>query len=1440
MRRVVPVAAGLLAAASAVAGGGPQNVLLIVNGQSQASLEIASHYQQLRNLPEDNILHLAGSNTAAFYTGGDLRRTLTVASFRTNVLWPALNYLRARGLSNQVDYLVYSTDIPTRIDCAAESNVTSVAGASVFSLTAMSAFADLVEGVNTSSNAAGTAVQAFRGFTYNSNSPATFTTNVTHATVWAASPTRQYYNSTLLGWTHWFGNTTDELKAYLTRARAADGTRPTGTIYMDDNADVRGQTRRSQFAGTSNELAALGIASFIITNNPAPYSIVNRPDILGAVMGAAAPLVPAGSTYLPGSIAESLTSFSGILDNSGIGQFRMSQHLGVGVAGTSGTITEPFAISGKFPAARMHAHYARGATLGEAFTLSVQTPYHLLVMGDALCRPHARIPSVTLGGVVEGGVVSNTITLTPGATTTATNGIAGYDLFVDGLLRQSIALGGNASLNTTTLADGWHEVRVVAYENSAVRTQGDRTVNFRVNNAGQQIQVSSTNLTATVGGSNVSFTVTAVGGTPATIEIRRGQQLLATVTGATGTATIALTNLGPGRSVLRAVAAMGSGLVRSAPIVVNVNRAADTTPPQLGRYYAQMGTNASLGGLRAKAAYKNSDYVYFNLVPSEPVGLTGAVVRVGGGTVAPFPIRWVGMSTTNIVPNTAGLTNPMSFRYTLNSTRDAEGPLPVQISLTDGAGLTTVTNTFIVTDYTLPIVTQAVVLPAYAAPGMTAKISISAGEILSPPPEVYVGGAAATFVSSNGNFYNYQFTVPGGTPPGLLGISVSNVLDLAENFYESLNDADDFESQAVGSYLTNDTRWTVSTATTNSAAIYVTNNLAAPGSTRSVVFKDAPGSTNQSGWFNFNTPRVVAVAEFDLYLDNRNPASNAAFTVRATVGTAGLREVDLVFAQTSLTNFRVGVASLPGTTYYTNGLPVQTWHHVRFVNDVLNNKFTVAVNGVTVASNVTYFSPFTSLTNIGSLQFISTSADEDVYLDNFAVTDVTTFLNVSDDSDGDGLPDAWELRYFPTLTSTGGATDGDGDGQTDLYEFLAGTSPVVTNAAAPPVFNSLASLTLNEDAGPQAVSLTGISGVGPVLGFTATSSDTNLVPNPAVGYASPEATGTLTFTPATNANGTVTLTVVLAESGSTARLTNQFTVTILPVTDAPTLASPTNLMVLEDAPVQVVSLKGISSGPTNESGQSLIVTATSSDTSVIPNPVVTYISPNTTGSLAFAPATNANGTATITMIVSDDGGTANGGVNALTNTFLVTIIPVNDAPTLTPLANLTILENSGVHSVAIALSDITRGATNEMQVVAPDVESSDSNLFPMVTMRISTPPDGSYLYVEFAPATNATGTATISIVVRDDGGTANGGVDAVTNQFVVTVLPSTPPPLAISRVGAGFSLQWPSNTAGLSLQFTEDFAAWFLETNPPPATNGILIFTNAPAPGQRFYRLFRP
>ena len=110
------------------------------------------------------------------------------------------------------------------------------------------------------------------------------------------------------------------------------------------------------------------------------------------------------------------------------------------------------------------------------------------------------------------------------------------------------------------------------------------------------------------------------------------------------------------------------------------------------------------------------------------------------------------------------------------------------------------------------------------------------------------------------------------------------------------------------------------------------------------------------------------------------------------------------------------------------------------------------------------------------------------------------------------------------------------------------------------------------------------------------------------------------------------------------------------VNDAPTINTPSNVTINENAGQQTVNLTGITTG--GGETQTLMVTASSNNTTLI-DPTVTYTSPSSTGTLTFTPAANSFGTATITVTVMDNGGTQNGGVDTTSVQFTVTVNSVS-------------------------------------------------------------------------------------------------------------------------------------------------------------------------------------
>lgn len=454
------------------AGGGPENVFLVVNASSPDSLAVANAFAALRGVPPINVLMLPWQGST---------ETVPIATFREELLRPILQAIDARKLSPQIDYVVYSSDFPWQIDFTAELPAALV-GKDKFpcgSLTGMTTlFAAVQQGspayLDPGSNLYWRPLDA-DGVPTETNGFHGWYGWGPHGELLDAGGSR-YLLSAMLGVTAGRGNTVPEIVRYLTSAAAADGTRPSGTIYFVTNADVRTTTRSSVFPAAVKALESLGVKSAVVSGKLP----IGKRDVAGLMTGIADFDWPAsGSTVVPGAICENLTSFGAIFTPAA-GQTPLSEFLRAGAAGSSGTVIEPYAIQAKFPHAAIQVHYARGASLAEAFYQSVRSPYQLLVVGDPLCRPWALIPLVEAviapdsRAIEPGERLAGSVELEPRARVPGTAGAAvdRFELFIDGIRFGQCSLGERFTLDTTQMADGHHELRVVAIESSPVETQG--------------------------------------------------------------------------------------------------------------------------------------------------------------------------------------------------------------------------------------------------------------------------------------------------------------------------------------------------------------------------------------------------------------------------------------------------------------------------------------------------------------------------------------------------------------------------------------------------------------------------------------------------------------------------------------------------------------------------------------------------------------------------------------------------------------------------------------------------------------------------------------------------------------------------------------------------------------------------------------------------------
>ena len=90
---------------------GPENTLVVVNGDSQDSLAIANRYVDLRQIPAVNVVYL--HNIVTSKTHGP--EAAGAVRFQKEILTPILGAMKDRGIEGQIDCIAYSAGFPTRL-----------------------------------------------------------------------------------------------------------------------------------------------------------------------------------------------------------------------------------------------------------------------------------------------------------------------------------------------------------------------------------------------------------------------------------------------------------------------------------------------------------------------------------------------------------------------------------------------------------------------------------------------------------------------------------------------------------------------------------------------------------------------------------------------------------------------------------------------------------------------------------------------------------------------------------------------------------------------------------------------------------------------------------------------------------------------------------------------------------------------------------------------------------------------------------------------------------------------------------------------------------------------------------------------------------------------------------------------------------------------------
>ncbi len=272
-----------------------------------------------------------------------------------------------------------------------------------------------------------------------------------------------------------------------------------------------------------------------------------------------------------------------------------------------------------------------------------------------------------------------------------------------------------------------------------------------------------------------------------------------------------------------------------------------------------------------------------------------------------------------------------------------------------------------------------------------------------------------------------------------------------------------------------------------------------------------------------------------------------------------------------------------------------------------------------------------------------------------------------------------------------------------------------------------------------------------------------LVSSPSHGTVSLSTNGSFVYTPVLNFNGNDSFTY-RATDNVTSSAPATVTITVTPRNDAPTFNGDGGYVVNEDSGPESVPgyATNISAGAPDESSQLLTFILTNNNNAIFSSqPTLTPA-----GTLNFTPAPNAFGTSIVTAILQDNGGTANGGANtSVPHTFVLIVNPVNDPPSFNKGPDQSVNQGAPAQTMAGWATGLSVGPANESEQTASFLLVNDNPALFAVAPQISN--NGSLTYT---PASGMSGVAHLSVVLQDNGGTANGGMDTSPAQdFLITI-----------------------------------------------------------------------
>lgn len=399
----------------ALAGGSGLNVVVVVNQNSSDSVELGNYYCEQRRVPPQNLLRINWAGSRIEWSRGDFETTLRA---------PLEAMLAARQLTNQIDYVLLSMDIPYRVIEA--TGVPATSGQNSTTSALFYGFKADGPGPYSFCNLPPASSNSYAGSEgiFRQTPPISATSNSWMVMMLTASNLAQ-------------------AKVVVDRGVAGDFSFPTQTVALAKGTDRLRNIRFYLFDDALLNVRLHGGMNILRTNTDTPLG-------LGALVGyqSGAQAVSLVTNLLSaGALADDLTSFSGYIFQDS-GHTDALDFLNAGANASYGTVVEPCAYFEKFPSPQLYFYQSRGYGAAESYYLSVTNPYEGLLLGEPLSAPFAMPASgnwvIPPAGAVLSGITNFNLNLHAPDTGRP---IQQVDLFLDGSFAGTVTNLGPQTLN---------------------------------------------------------------------------------------------------------------------------------------------------------------------------------------------------------------------------------------------------------------------------------------------------------------------------------------------------------------------------------------------------------------------------------------------------------------------------------------------------------------------------------------------------------------------------------------------------------------------------------------------------------------------------------------------------------------------------------------------------------------------------------------------------------------------------------------------------------------------------------------------------------------------------------------------------------------------------------------------------------------------------------